>query len=100
MLYCAGNGTRGASGGAACPLAIDPARMHPERGRRIAGGGAQARRPASLTVRDGRMDGMQHVALSSAGSVPLPEPGDGVQGDLPQGDLTVRTIAMPADTNA
>jgi acyl-CoA thioesterase YciA len=41
------------------------------------------------------MDGMQHVALSPAESVPPP-----AEVDLPKGDLTVRTIAMPADTNA
>ena len=38
---------------------------------------------------------MQHVGISSAASVPLPQ-----DEDLPRGDLTVRTIAMPADTNA
>ena len=37
---------------------------------------------------------MQHVALSPAGGAPPAEV------DLPKGDLTVRTIAMPADTNA
>ncbi|MCJ2020728.1 MULTISPECIES: acyl-CoA thioesterase [unclassified Methylobacterium] len=38
---------------------------------------------------------MEHVGISSAASVaPPPEI------DLPKGDLTVRTIAMPADTNA
>ncbi len=38
---------------------------------------------------------MQHVGIASAASVtPPPEL------DLPKGDLTVRTIAMPADTNA
>jgi len=41
------------------------------------------------------MDGMQQVGLSSAGGVPVPQ-----DIDSPQGDLTVRTIAMPADTNA
>jgi acyl-CoA thioesterase YciA len=41
------------------------------------------------------MDGMQHVGSSAgAGAPPLQEV------DLPRGDLTVRTIAMPADTNA
>jgi len=38
---------------------------------------------------------MQHVGISSAASVPPPQ-----DEDLPRGDLTVRTIAMPADTNA
>ena len=46
------------------------------------------------------MDGMQHVALTTAGSVPLREAAELPQSDVPQGDLTVRTIAMPADTNA
>ena len=41
------------------------------------------------------MDGMQHVELSAADSVPVSQ-----DIDSPQGDLTVRTIAMPADTNA
>jgi acyl-CoA thioesterase YciA len=41
------------------------------------------------------MAGMEHVALSPADGVPL-----GAAVDLPKGDLTVRTIAMPADTNA
>ena len=41
------------------------------------------------------MDGMQHVGIPSAASVPPPQ-----EDDLPKGDLTVRTIAMPADTNA
>src|ERR1700760_1375925 len=38
---------------------------------------------------------MQHVGLSAGTSVPPPH-----EVDLPRGDLTVRTIAMPADTNA
>ena len=43
------------------------------------------------------MDGiMQHVGLAAAGSGPETAP----EVDLPRGDLTVRTIAMPADTNA
>jgi acyl-CoA thioesterase YciA len=46
------------------------------------------------------MDGMEHVALTTAGSVPLREAAELPQSDVPQGDLTVRTIAMPADTNA
>ncbi|MCJ2068321.1 acyl-CoA thioesterase [Methylobacterium sp. J-030] len=38
---------------------------------------------------------MEHVAIASAaGAAPPPEL------DVPKGDLTVRTIAMPADTNA
>lgn len=41
------------------------------------------------------MDGMKHVGLSAGTSVPPPQ-----EVDLPRGDLTVRTIAMPADTNA
>jgi acyl-CoA thioesterase YciA len=41
------------------------------------------------------MGGMEHVGPSAAGGIPVPQ-------DIgtPQGDLTVRTIAMPADTNA
>ncbi len=38
---------------------------------------------------------MQHVGLAQAATVPPPP-----EVDLPRGDLTVRTIAMPADTNA
>jgi acyl-CoA thioesterase YciA len=41
------------------------------------------------------MDGMQQVEPSAAGGVPVPQ-----EIGTPQGDLTVRTIAMPADTNA
>ena len=41
------------------------------------------------------MDGMRHVELSAGADTPVPQ-----EVDLPRGDLTVRTIAMPADTNA
>ncbi|MCJ2091427.1 MULTISPECIES: acyl-CoA thioesterase [unclassified Methylobacterium] len=39
---------------------------------------------------------MQHVGRVAGESVATPAP----ETDLPRGDLTVRTIAMPADTNA
>ena len=39
---------------------------------------------------------MAHGGVVAPGGEPTPHPDD----DLPQGDLTVRTIAMPADTNA
>jgi acyl-CoA thioesterase YciA len=42
------------------------------------------------------MDGMQHVARANLEGEQAPPP----EADLPRGDLTVRTIAMPADTNA
>ena len=43
---------------------------------------------------------MQHVGISSAVSVAPPPETDLPKDDQPKGDLTVRTIAMPADTNA
>jgi len=43
---------------------------------------------------------MQHVGISSAASVAPPPGTDLPKDDQPKGDLTVRTIAMPADTNA
>ena len=44
---------------------------------------------------------MEHARIATPGHVPPLPADDGLpQDDLPQGDLTVRTIAMPADTNA
>ena len=39
---------------------------------------------------------MAHGGVPTPGSAPAPPADD----DLPQGELTVRTVAMPADTNA